>query len=146
MNFSDFILDSGKRISKEHYLHLVQVSKADGKINPGELELLHKEGRKFGLTDPEVDKLIEFEAQHNYNPPYSLADKFEHLYNIAEMILADEVVTEGEKKLIKRFAIEAGFSDKTIPKLIDLLLTGIEKKEDEEKLFHRFKKEILFKD
>jgi uncharacterized tellurite resistance protein B-like protein len=146
MNFSDFIMDSGKRISKEHYLHLVQVSKADGKINPGELELLHKEGRKFGLTDPEVDKLIEFEAQHNYNPPYSLADKFEHLYNIAEMILADEVVTEGEKKLIKRFAIEAGFSDKTIPKLIDLLLTGIEKKEDEEKLFHRFKKEILFKD
>ncbi len=139
-------MDSGKRISKEHYLHLVQVSKADGKINPGELELLHKEGRKFGLTDPEVDKLIEFEAQHNYNPPYSLADKFEHLYNIAEMILADEVVTEGEKKLIKRFAIEAGFSDKTIPKLIDLLLTGIEKKEDEEKLFHRFKKEILFKD
>jgi uncharacterized tellurite resistance protein B-like protein len=146
MNFSDFIKDTGKRISKEHYLNLVQVSKADGKINPGELELLHREGRKFGLTDPEVDKLIEFEAHNNYNPPYSLAEKFEHLYNIAEMILADEVVTEGEKKLIKRFAIEAGFSDKTIPKLIELLLTGIKKGEDEDKLFHRFKKEILFKD
>ena len=58
MNFSDFIKDNGKRISKEHYLHLVQVSKADGKINAGELELLHKEGRKFGLTDPEIDKFI----------------------------------------------------------------------------------------
>ncbi len=146
MNFSDFIKDNGKRISKEHYLHLVQVSKADGKINNNELDLLHREGRKFGLTDPEVDTLIEYEANHNYNPPYSLTEKFEHLYNIAEMILADEVVTEGERKLIKRFAIEAGFSDKAIPKLIELLLDGIKKGEDEDKLFHRFKKEILFKD
>lgn len=146
MNFSDFIKDTGKRISKEHYLHLVQVSKADGKIKSSELDLLHREGRKFGLTDPEVDTLIEYEANHIYNPPYSLAEKFEHLYNIAEMILADEVVTEGERKLIKRFAIEAGFSDKAIPKLIELLLDGIKKGEDEDKLFHRFKKEILFRD
>jgi len=146
MNFSDFIKDNGKRINREHYLHLIQVSKADGKINLSELELLHKEGRKFGLTDPEIDKFIEYESRNNYNPPYLLHEKFEHLYNIAEMILADENITEGERKLLKRFAIEAGFSDKTIAGLIELLLSGIKKGEDEEKLFHRFKKEILFKD
>jgi len=146
MNFSDFIKDNGKRISKEHYIRLIQVSRADGKIIPTELELLHKEGRKFGLTDPEIDKLIEYESHHHYDPPYSLQDKFEHLYNVAEMILADDIISEGEKKLLKRFAIEAGFSDKTIPKLIDLLFNGIEKGEDEDELFHRFKKEILFKD
>lgn len=146
MNFSDFIKDNGKRISKEHYIHLVQVSKADGKINPSELDLLHREGRKFGLTDPEIDTIIQYEANHNYNPPYSLAEKFEHLYNVAEMIVADEVVTEGERRLLKRFAIEAGFSDKTIPKLIDLLLTGITRGEDEESLFRKFKRDYLFKD
>jgi len=146
MNFSDFIKDNGKRISREHYLHLVQVSRADGRINPDELELLHKEGRKFGLTDPEIDKIIEQETRHQYDPPYSLHDKFEHLYNIAEMILADEVVSEGERKLINRFAIEAGFSDKTIARLIDLLITGVSKGEDEETLFQKFKQDILFKD
>lgn len=146
MNFSDFIKDNGKRISKEHYIHLVQVSKADGKINPSELDLLHREGRKFGLTDPEIDTIIQYEANHNYNPPYSLAEKFEHLYNVAEMVVADEVVTEGERRLLKRFAIEAGFSDKTIPKLIDLLLTGITRGEDEESLFRKFKRDYLFKD
>jgi uncharacterized tellurite resistance protein B-like protein len=146
MNFSDFIKDNGKRISKEHYIHLVQVSKADGNLNPREHELLHKEGRKFGLTDPEIDKLIEFEAQHNYNPPYSLQDKFEHLYNVAEMILADEVITESEKKLLNRFAIEAGFSDRTIAKLVELLLTGIKKGNDEETLFREFKEKHLFRD
>ena len=146
MNFSDFIKDNGKRVNKEHYIHLLQVSRADGKIDPAEMELLHKEGRKFGLTDPEIDRIIEAEAHHHYNPPYSLAEKFEHLYNIAEMIVADNPITEGEKKLLTRFAIEAGFSDNTIPKLIDLLLTGIQRGEDEEDLFRRFKKDHLFKD
>jgi uncharacterized tellurite resistance protein B-like protein len=145
MNFSDFIKDSGKRINKEYYLHLIQVSKADGKIKPEEFELLHKEGRKFGLTDPEIDKLIVSESSH-YNPPYLLQEKFDHLYNVAEMILADEDVTEGERKLLKRFAIEAGFSDKTIAKLIEFLLDGIRKGDDEETLFQRFRKEILFQD
>ncbi len=56
------------------------------------------------------------------------------------------LLAEGEKKLLKRFAIEAGFSDKTIPKLIDLLLNGIKKGDDEDKLFQEFKKKILFKD
>ena len=143
MNFSDFITDNGKRISREHYIHLVQVSKADGIITPSELELLHREGKKFGLTDPEVDKIIELESNHNYNPPYSLGEKFEHLYNVAEMIVADGVVSEGEKKLLKRFAIEAGFSDKTISGLIDLLLEGIPNGENEEKLFNKFKKDYL---
>jgi len=146
MNFSDFIKDSGKRVNREHYLHLVQVSRADGKIDPEELELLHKEGRKFGLTDPEIDKIIELEGKHHYDPPYSLQDKFGHLYNVAEMILADEVVSEGEKKLLKRFAIEAGFSDKTVARLINLLICGIKDGDDEETLFKKFKKDILFKD
>lgn len=145
MNFSDFIKDNGKRISKEHYLRLIQVSRADGKVKPEELDLLHKEGRKFGLTDPEIDKLIESEASH-YDPPYALQEKFDHLYNVAEMILADDTVSEGERKLLKRFAIEAGFSDKTIAKLIELLLSGIRKGDDEETLLKRFREEILFQD
>jgi len=146
MNFSDFITHSGKRISREHFVHLVQVSKADGKINPAELDLLHKEGRKFGLTDPEIDKLIQHEIKNNYNPPYSLQDKFDQLYNIVVMILADDTITEVEKKLITRYAIEAGFTDKTIPKLVDLLIKGIKDGKDEEALLHEFKKKHLFAD
>lgn len=145
MNFSDFITNHGKRVNKEHYIHLIQVSRIDGKIAPSELELLHKEGKKFGLTDPEIDKLITAESSHPYHAPYSLHEKFEHLYNIAEMILADEIITPGEKKLIKKFAIEAGFEDKKIDSLIDLLFEGIKNKENEETLLDKFKKQ-LFKD
>lgn len=32
MSFSDFITDNGKKVSREHYIHLVQVSRIDGKL------------------------------------------------------------------------------------------------------------------
>jgi uncharacterized tellurite resistance protein B-like protein len=143
MNFSDFITNHGKRVNKEAFIHLVQISKTDGKINKDELELLHKEGRKFGLTDPEIDKLMHSEKDHHYHQPYSLVEKFEHLYNITEMILADDVVKESEMKMIRRFAIEAGFDDSKIEDLIRILIDGIKNNTDEEELFKKFKKTLL---
>jgi uncharacterized tellurite resistance protein B-like protein len=145
MNFSDFITNHGKRVNREHFIHLIQVSKIDGTINQTEMDTLHKEGMKFGLTDPEIDDLIKSETHHHYHPPYSLHDKFEHLYNIAEMILSDEIITDSERRMIKRFAIEAGFDDKSIDKLIDLLFKGIKNNESEESLLAEFKS-TLFKD
>lgn len=143
MNFSDFITNHGKRVNKDHYIHLILVSKIDGKISPTEMEMLHKEGKKFGLTDPEIDKLIHSEIHNIYHPPYSLKEKFEHLYNIAEMILADDVITDGEKRMIRRFAIEAGFDDKAIGNLTDLLFEGIKNNESEELLLDKFKKHLF---
>jgi len=87
MSFSDFITNHGKKVNKEAFINLVQVSKIDGKIQKNELELLHREGKKFGLTDPEIDHLIKIERDHQYHPPYSLEEKFEHIYNLTEMIL-----------------------------------------------------------
>jgi uncharacterized tellurite resistance protein B-like protein len=142
MNFTNFITHHGKRINREHYLHLVQVAKIDGKIEDSELELLHKEGRKFGLTDPEIDQMIESESANNYHPPYSLQDKFEQLYNVAEMILADDIITDSEKKMIKRFAIAAGFTNEQMTILIHHLFEGIRRGDDEETLFRAYKKLI----
>ena len=143
MNFTDLITSHGKRVTKEAFIYLVQVSRVDGKINKDELELLHKEGKKFGLTDPEIDKLINFERDHHYHAPYALEEKFDHLYNIAEMILADDVVKEKERKIMRRFAIEAGFDFSKIDDLLDLVIEGIKKDIPEDELFKKFKKALL---
>lgn len=145
MNFSDFITDNGKRVNREHFIHLIQVSQIDGKISNSELELLHKQGRKFGLTDPEIDTLIKSEFQHHYDPPYSLHHKFDQLYNITEMILSDKGISESEIRAVKRYAIAAGFKDKHIDGLIDLLLKGITNNQTEDSLLSEFKN-LIFKD
>jgi uncharacterized tellurite resistance protein B-like protein len=143
MNFTDFITHHGKRVNKESFINLIQVSKVDGIISDSELEMLHKEGKKFGLTDPEIDQLINTESHHSYHAPYSLVEKFEHLYNVAIMILADDQVSESEKKMIRRFAIESGFDDRAIDKLLEILFEGIRNNESEESLLKKFKKSLF---
>jgi uncharacterized tellurite resistance protein B-like protein len=143
MSFSDFVTDHGIKVPKIHYLHLIQVARADGRIDPQEMAILHKEGRRFGLTDSEIDKLIEKEKDHHYHPPYSLDDKFEDLFYIAEMILADDEVSDDEAKLLKRFAVEVGFDDRAIEILKDVLIEGIRNKESEEDILKKFKKQLF---
>lgn len=145
MSFSDFITDSGKRIKRDHFIHLVQVAEIDGKIDKQEMEVLHKEGRKFGLTDPEIDALIDKEKDFHYVPPYSLQEKFDEIYNIASIILADQDVSEAEKKMLRRYAVSAGLDDSTIDLVRDLVIDGIRQGVDEETLFKAFKKKILGK-
>lgn len=143
MNFTDFISHHGKRVNKDYFISLIQVSKVDGRISGAEMEMLHKEGKKFGLTDPEIDQLISTESQHSYHAPYSLDEKFEHLYSVAIMILADDEVSESEKKMIRKFAIEAGFNDKAIDRLLDILFEGIRNNESEETLLKKFRKNLF---
>ncbi len=145
MSFSDFITDQGRKINRSYYVTLIQVCRVDGKIGPDEMAMLHMEGRKFGLTDPEIDRLIDSESHHEYHTPYSLDEKFEQLYNVAVMILADKVVTEEEKRAIRRIATEAGFNDDAIESLRVILLDGITNNESEEVLLARFKKELFKK-
>ena len=145
MSFTDFITDHGKRIRKEHFIHLVQVARLDDNVQQSELELLHREGKKFGLTDPEIDEIIKSEKTHYYDPPYSLSDKFDQLYNISNMILADDIVTEAEKKMVKIYAIAAGFKDENVEKLLDFFIDEIKKGTDEETLFTKLQNLVSFK-
>lgn len=143
MSFADFITNRGKRICTDHYIHLVQASRIDGKISKEELDILHHKGKHFGLTDPEIDRIINSEKDHHYTPRYSLKGKFEDLYNIAQIIYADGHLSEVEKRLLKRMAIESGLDDDKIDGMIEVLLDGVRGNEDEDILFKKFKKYIL---
>jgi hypothetical protein len=143
MSITDLTDGHGSKINKGHFMNLVQIALEDGKIEPTELLLLHREGRKLGLTDHEIDGIIKSEANHHYSPPYSLVEKFDELYSIAKMILADNVISEKERSLIAKFAVAAGFSNKSIDKLIPLLFEGIQKGVDEDDLFLEFRKKHL---
>ena len=73
-----------------------------------------------------------------------MEEKFEHLYNVTEMILADCEMTEKEKKMIKRFVIEIGFTDRVlVNQIINMLLCGIKRKDSEENLYKEFRKIVL---
>ncbi len=142
MSFTDFISDNGRRINKENFIHLVQIAQADGTIDKRENELLHLYGRKFSLTNPEIDSLIKSEESHIYAPPYELEKRFEHLYDVMQIMLSDGKISNEERNFFTKLAIAASFKDETIPFLIDLLSNGISEGKDEEDLLAAFRKSL----
>lgn len=143
MNFAEFITIHGKKVNKEAFIHLVQVACTDRKITDEEYRVLHKEGRRFGLTDPEIDDLIKSERNHQYIPPYSLEEKFDHLYQVAQMIVADDIVNDCEKRMIRKFSIEAGFSYDKIEDIVNLMIEGVKNGEEEDELYKKYRKNIF---
>lgn len=145
MSFTDFITDNGRIINKENFITLIQVAQADGSVGAGELSLLHRYGRRFSLTDPEIDRLIATEVSHTYKPPYELEKRFAHLYDAALVMNADGIISEEEKRLFMKLAIAGSFNEEIIPQLLDFILDGISERLDEEELFEKFRKAKYFK-
>lgn len=141
MSFTDFITNNGRKINRENFINLIQVAQADGRIDSRELELLHSYGKRFSLSDPEIDKLIASEQSHIYSPPYELEERFIHLFDAVSIMNSDSIISDNEKKLFGKLAIAASFSDEDIPRLLEFILDGLREGIDEHKLFKKLKKE-----
>lgn len=128
-----------RKAAKEHFLHLIQVANADGVIDDPEIKMLHKVGKNLGLTDPEIDGMIESKDSKVYNPPYELEKRFHILHDVVAMALADGVLYESEKRLIRKLAIASSFKSEEVEKLINLLINGIKYNKSVEVLFETYK-------
>jgi len=140
MSMINYFDHHDRKAGKEHFLHLIQVAKADGVIDKMELDMLHKMGKRLGLTDPEIDELIGKKDSKTFIPPYSLEDRFHQLYDVVAMALADGVMFTNEIKMFKRLAVASNFEDKEAEKLLNLLVNGIKQNKSEDELFHIYKK------
>jgi uncharacterized tellurite resistance protein B-like protein len=144
MNISSYFDHPLKKQNIEYFVHLVRIAKADDIISSPELELLHRIGRKLGFTDPEIDNFIETTGKSDYIPPYELSKRFDQVYEIVKMTLADGTIDKNEMRLASGFAMKSGFNDNEIPNLLALLIRGIKDGKDEETLFEVYKKERKF--
>lgn len=129
-----------KKQNKEFFVHLVKIAMADGIIWHTELELLQRMGRKLGFTEPEIKNLIDMAAKEDHNPPYELAKRFEQLYDVVYMTLADGQIDNHEMRLASGFAAKSGFKESEIPALLVMIMRGIKDGKDAEDLFETYKK------
>lgn len=141
MNIQDFPNHAVKNQHIEYFVHLVRIAKADDIISNAELELLHRIGKKLGFTEPEIDHLIETTGKSDYIPPYEFSERFEQVFEIVKMTLADGVIDNSEMRLASGFAVKSGFTENEIPKLLVLLINGIKAGIDSDDLFEAYKKE-----
>lgn len=145
MNTLDHFDHPVKKENIEYFVHLVRVALADDIITNNEMELLHRMGNKLGFTKPEIDNLIETSGKSDYIPPYELSKRFEHVYDIIRMTLADIIIDKKAVRLANSFAQKSGFIESEIPNLLVLLINGIKQGKDYETLFEVYKKQEKLK-
>jgi uncharacterized tellurite resistance protein B-like protein len=141
MKLLDHFDHESKKQDKEHFKHLIQVALADGTIDESESKLLHRIGKNMGFTEPEIDDLLDVTKKSAYIPPYELAKRFEQIYTIIKMVLADGTIDNNEMRMATSLALKSGFEENEIPSLLALLIGGIKNGDDEEDLFTRYKKQ-----
>ncbi len=143
MKFLDHFDHAERKQGKEHFIHLVQIANADGKIDDAEQQMLNRLGSKLGLTALEIEELMTSNKQSSYIPPYELVKRFEQLYEIVKMVSADGEFSDDELKLANGLALKSGFEEAELPLLMPLLIDGIKKGVDEEDLFAVYKKKRM---
>jgi uncharacterized tellurite resistance protein B-like protein len=99
--------DSKKR--KSHLRNLVALAKLDGFISKEEFSFLLKVGDRAGVTSDEVKKMMLRTTTIKVSKPDNNIDRFDLLYDLLEMTLADGVMDENEIDFCIDMAVRLGF-------------------------------------
>ena len=124
----------------DYFVHLIRIAIADDVITSNEMELLQQMGEKLGFTPMEIQNFIETTGKADYLLPLELSARFEQVYEIVKMILADGLIDKNEIRLASSFASKIGFKETEIPNLLIILINGIKQKKELKDLFESFTK------
>jgi uncharacterized tellurite resistance protein B-like protein len=120
-----------KKQIKNHIKNLVSLSSADGVIDESEKEILIRIGTKKGLNRNEIQKIIDNPGNADFLPATSDDERFEQIYDLVELMLADGVAEDNELHFCVEMAEKLGFRKTVVTVLIRKitlsLLEGLDK-------------------
>lgn len=120
---------------KSHLANLVAIAKSDGNFSVAEKRLIFDIGVKNGLSTDEVKKIIRSDKPIELKVPDNDSERFDELYDLNLMMLADGEVTEDEISNCIELAEKLGFKKHitgVLVRRIVTLMTSEDKKSREE--------------
>ena len=104
---------------KRNYLsNLIALASSDGNLDELERQLIHKIGRKRGLKEWQINELLEDQSPKEAFMPESIHNRMEMLYDLMQIIYADDKVTEDEVAFISGIV----HAYKLRPEIVNLLI------------------------
>ncbi|WP_375578602.1 hypothetical protein ABWH96_16470 [Marivirga tractuosa] len=82
-----------------HLIHLYQLAKIDNRFVKEERRYLYALGRKNGVTEKELDEIIDEASEVNFHEPETLKEKIIFLYEYIQMMLVDNKLDEREAQM-----------------------------------------------
>ncbi len=109
--------DKKKRIS--HVRNLVALSYTDGIMSPEEQEIILQIAERSGMTQEELDFVMEKPDQIEFYVPRKTSDRIEEIYDMVALMMIDGGISDQEMLLCKLVAEKMHFDPVVIDVMID---------------------------
>jgi len=108
MTIANAFETSRHRDNMAHFTAIVNLATIDGAINSEEEKILRGFAKKFEIDPEEYKSILKYPEKYPLMPVNSCEERLKHLYDLFEMIYADDEIDTPEKKLIIKYAIGLG--------------------------------------
>jgi uncharacterized membrane protein YebE (DUF533 family) len=122
--FSFFENDQVKRV-KSHIQNLGALAKIDGHVDSTEMQFIIAIGKKNGMKPEEVRALLANSNSAHFVMPENDSDRFEQIYDLVEMMLADGIIDDNEMDFCIEMAEKLGFRKAVVGVLVRKITMGV---------------------
>ena len=110
---------------KGHLLNLAALAKADGHIDEREMNFIIAVGKKNGLNAAKVRDLVSGAQGQSTDLPHTDSERFDQIFDLVDMMLADGVVDETEMEFCIVMAEKLGFRKAIVGVLVRKISMGV---------------------
>ena len=122
--FGFFENEQAKKI-KGHLLNLAALAKADGHIDAREMNFILAVGKKNGINSADVQALVSGSKGAIGDLPTNDSERFDQIFDLVDMMLADGVVDETEMDFCIMMAEKLGFRKAIVGVLVRKISQGV---------------------
>jgi len=110
---------------KSHITNLGALAKIDGHVDPSEINFIIAIGTKHGMRASEVKSLLADSSKITPQLPSNDSERFDQIYDLVEMMLADGIVDENEMDFCIHMATRLGFKKAVVGVLVRKISMGV---------------------
>jgi len=122
--FGFFESEEVKRL-KSHITNLGALAKVDGHVDPSEINFIISIGEKHGMKAHQVRGLLSHAEDVKPQLPTNDSERFDQIYDLVEMMLADGIVDESEMEFCINMATRLGFRKAIVGVLVRKISMGV---------------------
>ncbi|MFA8436802.1 MAG: hypothetical protein ACEPOZ_20030 [Marinifilaceae bacterium] len=109
---------------KGHFLSLYQMALADDDFCTSEWKMLYKFAEERNIPKEDLDNIL-LSPNQNVALPSTVEKRVEYLYDLAQIIWADNVVTDDELNTLKKYCRKFEFLDENVDELAQYLIDSV---------------------
>ncbi len=129
---------------RSHLKNLVAIAKLDGVVTKEELEFLLSVGKKVGVSESEINKMIQRTDKIEVTKPETLELALDYIYDLVLMTMADGVIDEAEISLTIEIAEKLGLNPVTSGVIVRKIFMLVESGKTKEDIFDTLKTHLLY--